>query len=145
MNNILKERWTEAQVEALPNGEHDFFERKSGVLVSDPEFRKDMGKAISALANSGGGHIVLGVRDDRTFDGVEPLKSGRTSMRDWLEQVVPNLVAFPLVEILVVARRQPGPGRGSRSPRRGIHQASARRSMRRRPAASPRAAGAWVR
>lgn len=101
MSTTMKDRWTEDQVESLPAGEHDFFERKSGELLISPEFRKDMGKAISALANSGGGHVLLGVRDDGAFDGVEPVRRGRTSTRDWLEQVVPNLVSFPLHQFRV--------------------------------------------
>src|SRR5437016_2721224 len=84
MNTIMKNAWTEAQVSGLPSGEHDFFERKSGTLLSSADFRKDVGKALSALANSGGGHLLLGVRDDGSFDGVEAMSKGRTSMRDWL-------------------------------------------------------------
>jgi hypothetical protein len=96
-----KERWREAQVVSLPAGEHDFFERKSGALLSSADLRKDLGKAVSALANSGGGHLILGVRDDGTFDGLDLVKSGRTTSRDWLEQIVPNLVDFPLRDFRV--------------------------------------------
>src|SRR5579863_5130650 len=93
---VMKQRWTEADAAALPGGEHDFFERKSGAMMDDSDFRKNLGKALSAFANSGGGHLLLGVRDDGAFDGVNPIKSGRTSTREWLEQVVPNLLVFPL-------------------------------------------------
>ena len=58
---MLKEKWTESEIKALPKGEHDYFERKSGDLIEQTFFRDKMSIAVSALANSGGGHILLGV------------------------------------------------------------------------------------
>lgn len=102
MSIVMRERWTEADVSSLPAGEHDYFDRKSGALLVDPDFRKDISKAISAFANSGGGHLVIGVKDDGTFDGVEKFtKKGKTTTRDWFEQIVPNLVVFPLQQFRV--------------------------------------------
>lgn len=89
---MLRTNWTLSDINALPTGEHDFFDRKSGKLLQDPEFRQTLAKVFSALANSGGGHIVLGVADDRTIDGVRRTVKGRTNTREWLEQVIPNLV-----------------------------------------------------
>jgi hypothetical protein len=100
MSGIKKERWTEAQVIALPAGEHDYFDRKSGALLTDPEFRLKCAKALSAYANSGGGHLILGMRDDGTFDGVAPLR-GRTPTREWMEQIVPSLLTYPLEDFRV--------------------------------------------
>lgn len=97
---MLKEKWTESEIKALPKGEHDYFERKSGDLVEQTFFRDKMSIAVSALANSGGGHIVLGVRDDGTFDGVAPSKN-KTSTREFLEQIIPNLVDYPLATFRV--------------------------------------------
>jgi len=88
---MIKNEWTLAEIDAFPAGEHDFFDRKSGRLLADPQFRHDLAKAFSGIANSGGGHIILGVADDGTLDGVLPLK-GRTCVREWIEQVIPNLV-----------------------------------------------------
>ena len=100
MTEPKRERWTEGDVAALPKGEHDYFDRKSGALLYSADFRKDLGKLLSALANSGGGHVVLGVEDDDTMSGVDPLR-GRTPTREWLEQVIPNLVNFPLEDFRV--------------------------------------------
>ena len=100
MSPIKKERWTESAVTGLPAGEHDFFDRKSGALVSSGDFRKDLAKALSAFANSGGGHLVLGVADDGTFDGVNPLR-GRTPTREWIEQLIPPLLSPPLGDFRV--------------------------------------------
>src|SRR5579884_3388365 len=92
----LKDRWTEAEVLALPSGEHDFFDRKSGRLLSDmTNFQTQFAKALSGLVNSGGGHIVFGQEDNLETTGVEP-KVGRAPMRQWLEQKLPWLVAYPL-------------------------------------------------
>jgi Schlafen, AlbA_2 len=101
MSIVMKERWTEAEIAALPAGEHDYFDRKSGALLTTPDFRKDMGKALSAFANSGGGHLILGVKDDGTIDGVDKIKKGRVTTRDWLEQTIPNLLVFPLQQFRV--------------------------------------------
>lgn len=100
MTHPKRTTWSEADVLALPAGEHDYFDRKSGSLLTNTDFRKDMAKVLSAMSNSGGGHVVIGVEDDGTFTGVTPFK-GRTAMREWLEQVIPNLVTFPLEDFRV--------------------------------------------
>jgi hypothetical protein len=94
--------WTEEQVLALPSGEHEAFDRKSGQLLTDPNFELDLGKALSAFANSGGGHLLLGVQDDGTFDGVPVMtKKGKTTTREWLEQKIPALLDRPLQDFRV--------------------------------------------
>src|SRR5436305_8341074 len=99
MDIAKRERWTEDDVLALPSGEHEYFDRKSGVLLNDRrKFEENLSKALSAFANSGGGHLLLGVRDDGTFDGV-PRLIGRQSTRDWIAQIAPNLVSYPLQDI----------------------------------------------
>src|SRR5437867_388399 len=92
MSGAKKERWTETDVLALPAGEHDYFERKSGAILTDPNFRQDLAKAVCAMANSGGGHVILGVGDNGVIDGVPPKKGG-ISTRDWIEQITPHLLS----------------------------------------------------
>lgn len=103
MSVVKREKWTEAEVDALPPGEHDYFERKAGKLFAgtDDILLAKVAKAVSALANSGGGHLLLGVEDKGTFDGVPPMHKGNTATRDWLEQVVPRLVDYPLADFRV--------------------------------------------
>ena len=89
---------------ALPTGEHDWFERKAGA-VYDPKdlsgIRGALAKASCAFANTGGGSLVLGIEDDgTTFDGLPPTH-GSTLTREWIEQLVPNLMSYPLVEFRV--------------------------------------------
>ena len=91
----MKDRWTEHDVSQLPAGEHRDFERKSGALLSGTGWRNTLAKALSAFANSGGGSLILGVKDKGDFDGVEP-KRGRATTKDWLEQIVVNLLEHPL-------------------------------------------------
>ena len=88
---MRKIEWSLSDVNSLPPGEHDYFDRKSGRLLEDQRFRKGLAKALSGILNSGGGHIVLGVADDGEFDGVTKLK-GRTCVREWMEQIIPTLV-----------------------------------------------------
>jgi schlafen family protein len=104
MNYALKtkrDRWTEEEVLALPKGEPDAFDRKSGdLLLKRDELDKKLGKALSAFANTGGGHLLLGVRDDGTFDGA-PQMQGKTTTREWLEQKIPALLDYPLQHFAV--------------------------------------------
>jgi hypothetical protein len=101
--SAVRDRWTEADVKGLPAGEHDYFDRKSGAIFDDTEKLKGtLAKALSAFANSGGGSLVLGVKDDGTFDGV-PLLRGSASTRESLEQLIPNLVSYPLSSFRVHA------------------------------------------
>src|SRR5207245_3575163 len=101
MNIVKREKWTEADIDALPLGEHNYFERKSGRLFdSTDNLLGALAKALSAFANSGGGHLLLGVDDAGIPDGV-PLTVGRTSTRDWLEQKIPHLVEYALADFRV--------------------------------------------
>ena len=95
MGITKRDHWTESEVLLLPSGEIDCVERKAGALLGDPSFEKDMAKVTSALANSGRGYLILGQRDDHSFDGL-PENHGRTPIREWLEQKLPFLVSYPL-------------------------------------------------
>lgn len=98
---VKRDRWTEADIEALPAEEPDIFDRKSGRLFDDQaKFLDALAKALSAFANSGGGSLILGVEDDGSFTGVQSTV-GRTSMRDWLEQKIPSLLDYPLSDFRV--------------------------------------------
>jgi hypothetical protein len=101
MSFIKKERWIESEVDALPAGEHNYFERKSGALFADKgELLGKLAKTISAMANTGGGYIILGVDDAGVPDGV-PQAEGRTPIKDWLEQQIPFLVDYALSDYRV--------------------------------------------
>jgi len=100
MGIIKRDRWTESEVLLLPLDEHDYLERKAGALLTDKDFDKDMAKAISALANSSGGYLILGQQNDGIFDGL-PGKQGRTPTREWLEQKLPFLVSYPLKDFRI--------------------------------------------
>ena len=106
MQQRKRERWTEDEVIALPSGEHDYFDRKAAGTLAD---RAALGKALSALANSGGGHLIIGVSDDGGIEGVDPFKGG-TRTREWLEQVAgatvqPELTDFRVHEVEPAAPR----------------------------------------
>lgn len=102
---VKREQWTEEQVTGLPVGEHDYFDRKSGQLFDAPvdtnKLYNLLAKESCAFANSGGGHLILGVKDDGTIDGVPSLFSGKTPTREWLEQKLPDLLDYRLVDFRV--------------------------------------------
>jgi hypothetical protein len=111
MTFVKRETWTEDQVTELPLGEHDYFERKGGRLF-DAANRNNLldtlGKAASAFANSGGGHLILGVTNTGELDGVPHVWSGKTTARDWLEQKIPQLLDYRLNDFRVhIVERQP--------------------------------------
>jgi len=97
-----RDRWTEDDARNLPSEEPDAFERKSGKLFDSGQdlFLNALAKALSAFANSGGGSIIIGVRDDGTFDGLTPYV-GRATIRDWIEMKVPTLLEYPLSDFRV--------------------------------------------
>jgi len=97
-----KDRWTEDELLSLPSGELDYFERKAGSLLKDTGMLfKKLAKNLSALTNSGGGHLILGVGDNGLIDGVPKIIKGRTSTREWLEQTIPTLLSYPLQDFRV--------------------------------------------
>ena len=96
-----REKWTEAELSELSAEEPDNFDRKSGMLFDDQNrFLDAVAKALSAFANSGGGSLIIGVRDDGIPDGL-PRQVGRASIRDWVEQKIPYLLDYPLSDFLV--------------------------------------------
>jgi Putative DNA-binding domain len=102
LNIVKRERWTEGDLNVLPAEEPDIFERKSGELFADQgKFLDTVGKALSAFANSGGGSLILGVKDDGTPDGLPALIGGRTAIRDWVEQKIPHLLDYTLEDFRV--------------------------------------------
>lgn len=105
--------WDEEYLLSLPLGEHNWVEMKGRRTVDltvpdviESKVRDDLSKAISALANSGGGVLVLGINelpngwavDD---GGVAVSVKGRMKTREWLEDVIPNLVEERLVNFNV--------------------------------------------
>ncbi len=81
LNIVKREKWTEADLAELPAEEPDVFDRKSGELFANQgNFLDAVAKALSAFANSRGGSLILGVKDDGTPDGIPPLV-GQTAMR----------------------------------------------------------------
>jgi Putative DNA-binding domain len=101
LNIVKREQWTEEDLQNLPLGESDLFERKSARLFDDRnKFYDAVAKALSAFANSGGGSLILGVQDNSTPDGLPP-REGDTPIRDWLEQKIPSLLDYPLTDFRV--------------------------------------------
>jgi Putative DNA-binding domain len=109
MNIYLKEKWSEDEVLSLPLGEQDFWDRKSGKGIentkSNPKelakFKTELAKDLSAFANSGGGHLIFGIRDNGSIDGVDEFYSTSERTREWLEKMVSTLIVYPLKDFRV--------------------------------------------
>lgn len=106
--------WDEEYLLNLPIGEFDWLEvkgRRGLDLTLDRVREKDvlenLSKAISAFANSGGGVIVFGLSNPITQWEVDDrgvnLVVKKPSTREWLEDVIPTSVEFPLTSFNVYA------------------------------------------
>ena len=113
--------WDEAALEALPTGESTHLEFK-GSLVLDRQrtpvdkLRFMLSKQISGFANYDGCLLIIGMEDPepgqaaRCDGGVPLVIKGRQSTREWLESMIPGLVAPKLrdFDVHVVAGTETG-------------------------------------
>jgi len=106
--------WDEEYLLNLPIGEFDWLEVKGRQAldltlssVDENDVKSNMSKAISAFANSGGGTLVFGLlnpnRKWEVDDGGVDLAVKKPSTREWLEDIIPTLVDFPLLSFNVYA------------------------------------------
>ncbi len=67
--------------------------------VKEGEVLNELAKQLSAFSNTGGGSIIYGISDDGTVDtgGVTLSVKGRSSTKEWLEDVIPTLMEFEIV------------------------------------------------
>lgn len=85
----------------LSDEEDQWVEFKSS-LTRTQQLKEKMAAAASAFSNSGGGQFIAGVNDCGDADGGYPLLHGRTSARDWIDQVVTRVVPTPAYEIKIL-------------------------------------------
>lgn len=107
--------WDEDYLLSLPIGEFDWLEVKGRrgldltlAAVKEKDVRLNLSKAVSAMANSGGGFIVLGMKDPgggvwEVDDGGVDLAIKGSSTREWLEDLLPPLVDGSLTSLNVYA------------------------------------------
>lgn len=85
----------------LPPTEDDKWEFKAAKKLTDNDFDSELGKQVSAFANTGGGNLVFGVADKTRQ--IEPCqkKFGRQSTTDWLATKVQHSVAYSLQDFRI--------------------------------------------
>jgi len=87
----------EGLLAALPPDEDDRWELKSAAYLESQkrnELKKELGKQVSAFSNSGGGHLVFGVSNDKKLEPC-PTVVGRQPMKDYLSTMVEQSVEHP--------------------------------------------------
>ncbi len=97
--------WDWETIQSLPIGEFDWLEAKGlggppgqAPKIDDQKVRDMLAKAISALANTGGGQFIWGAKDPDEAQGwaVEnggiPARHGKRATGDWLEDIIPILM-----------------------------------------------------
>ena len=94
----LDKMTAEELLDKLPPDEDDRWEFKSKSFL-DPknkgDLRKELGKQVSAFANSGGGNLVFGVSKTRQIEHCEQ-QVGRETMKDYLATMVEQCVEQPI-------------------------------------------------
>ena len=97
--------WSEDYIEnQFPFSETDWLELKGYRVIdckNDNSYKINrplLAKAVSAMANSGGGYIVLGINDKtKSIDnGGIPIDIKSNGTKEWLEDIVPTLIDPPL-------------------------------------------------
>lgn len=100
----FNDRTAEELLALLPPAEDDRWELKSSTYLKPEkkgELKRELGKQVSAFANSGGGFIVFGVNDNTRY--LEPCmeKVGRQSMVDFLSNLVEQSVEQPIINFKI--------------------------------------------
>ncbi len=89
---------TDGLLTTMPQGEDDRWEVKS-VSLLDPskknDLKKELGKQVSAFANSGGGNLILGISNGGKLEPC-PENVGRQVMKDYLSTMVEQSVEYPI-------------------------------------------------
>jgi hypothetical protein len=102
MSKPLSE-WDEGYILSLPK-ENDEIERKGSKKLdltagaNENDVLDELAKQLSAFANTGGGRLIYGLKDDGTVDsgGVSTqIKRGGT--KEWLERQIPGLTEYEIL------------------------------------------------
>lgn len=102
--------WDENYILSLPVQEYDDIEFKAPqwLDISTPAARDktctELARELSALANTGGGQLVLGIKDPQKCksgvleiaDGGVPVILEKKDTAEWLRAVIPTLLEFPI-------------------------------------------------
>lgn len=93
------EPWSEQRLLALEPHEHDYQEFKGSAWAWEQgaarlrgDFLDNLSKQVSAFANAAGGHLFLGLDDQGRIDGGVPRDLRPCGTREWLEDLIPQLV-----------------------------------------------------
>jgi Putative DNA-binding domain len=105
-NNIMLKpvpEWDESYIVSLPK-ENSELERKGSKKldltvsgVDENDVLNELAKQLSAFANTGGGKIIYGIRDDGTTDGGVSTAIKKGGTKEWLERQLPGLTEYEIV------------------------------------------------
>lgn len=99
-------RWTEKELLGL-SGEDDRYEFKSGRILNDEKTQQpksenilcnELAVEICAFANSFGGTLFLGIKNNKKVDGISKFYKGKNSnpFKEWLDKKIAHFLEFRL-------------------------------------------------
>jgi len=87
----------EELLESVPDESTNWEFKSAALLGQKDELKKMLGKQVSGFANTGGGHIAIGVSDDRKLEPCAE-RIGNTRTKDALSSLVETSVEYSLQE-----------------------------------------------
>lgn len=88
-------------LETVPFDEDARYEWKADLIIENKQrFDMELGKQVSAFANSSGGYIVLGVANDRSLRMLSTERK-RPTLKEWLVGKVNRSVDYPIKDFSV--------------------------------------------
>ena len=109
-NPQIIETWTEDDLIEIPIGETDEYEYKSSLIRESAHYRSELQskivKTASALWNTGGGILLVGIDDKGQVDGGIPPNMGKQKLRDWVDAVLNQVTPVGPYDIRTIGREK---------------------------------------
>src|SRR6266404_4970868 len=94
--------WDEAYILSLPK-ENSEIERKGRMKLDlaagadENDVLDELAKQLSALANTGGGKLIYGLKDDGTVDNGGVSTQIKNGTKEWLERRIPGITDYEIL------------------------------------------------
>jgi hypothetical protein len=107
--------WDEAYILSLPKENNEFERKGSKKLdltlpgVDENDVLNELAKQLSAFANTGGGRIIYGTKNDGSSDGGVSTQMKKGGTKEWLERQVSVLTDYEIIGVNVFEKEPESP------------------------------------